>query len=73
MMARDLLPIRILFHVTFAFIYLPIIGLGFTYGLSINAALAVDGGEYDISFVQNHFDGIVSLAALVGLGIFAAL
>ncbi|KZP07930.1 hypothetical protein FIBSPDRAFT_996584 [Athelia psychrophila] len=74
-MARDLLPIRILFHVTFAFVYLPIIGLGFTYGLTLMAGnvLSISDTPVYISFVKNHFDGIIALVALVGLGIFAAL
>ncbi|KZP04889.1 hypothetical protein FIBSPDRAFT_1054400 [Athelia psychrophila] len=67
-MARNLLPIRILFHATFAFVYLPAIVLGFTSGLD-----AQQWTERKLSFAQKHFNGITSLAALVGLGIFAAL
>ncbi|KZP07926.1 hypothetical protein FIBSPDRAFT_996577 [Athelia psychrophila] len=74
-MARDLLPIRILFHVTFAFVYLPIIGLGFTYGLSGMEGnyKSVSEISFHLSFIKNHFDGIIGLAALGGLGIFPAL
>lgn len=63
-MARNLLPTRILFHATFAFLYIPIIVLGFTTGLSLDS---------EEGFVSRHFDGVVALAALVGLGIFATL
>lgn len=65
-MPRNLLPIRILFHASFGFVYLPIIWLGFSWGLT-----AYDS---DVKpFVYSHFDGLVALAALMGLGIFAAL
>lgn len=66
-MARNLLPTRILFHATFAFLYIPIIVLGFTTGLSLGNNYSEEG------FVSRHFDGVVALAALVGLGIFATL
>ncbi|KZP19008.1 hypothetical protein FIBSPDRAFT_893019 [Athelia psychrophila] len=66
-MGQNLLSIRILFHATFAFVYLPIIGLGFT-GTFRNSF-----GQLDTTFVHTHFDGITALSALVGLGIFAAL
>lgn len=63
-MGQHLLSIRMLLHATFAFIYLPITGLGFTSGLN------ADGWNVR---VMTHFDGITALAALVGLGIFATL
>lgn len=74
-MARDLLPIRILFHITFGFVYLPVIGLGFTSGLSVMAGniKTISDTPYHISFVLNHFDGFVALAALFGLAIFVVL
>lgn len=65
-MAQNLLPIRILFHVTFAFVYLPIIFLAFTSGLENIWVISE-------SYVQNHVDGMIALTALAGLGIFAAL
>lgn len=67
-MGRNLLPIRILLHATFAFIYLPIIVLGVTWGLN-----RVAQGDTGVLIIQKHIDGIAALAALVGLGIFAAL
>ncbi|KZP04886.1 hypothetical protein FIBSPDRAFT_1054398 [Athelia psychrophila] len=67
-MAHNLLPIRILFHAAFTFVYLSAIVLGFTSGLD-----AQSNGDGELTFVQKHFEGITSLAALVGLGIFAAL
>ncbi|KZP14776.1 hypothetical protein FIBSPDRAFT_935566 [Athelia psychrophila] len=68
-MGQHLLSIRILFHATFAFVYLPMIGLGFTRGLSSVKLFDWKG----LSFVQNHFGGTIAFSALVGLGIFAAL
>lgn len=67
-MGQNLLSVRILLHATFAFVYLPIIVLGFTAGL--NAWPWTDG---NVSFVQTHIDGIIVITALVGLGIFATL
>lgn len=51
-MAQNFLPIRILFHATFALVYL--------------ATLV-------ITFVIDASVGVISLSALGGLGIFAAL
>ncbi|KZP15327.1 hypothetical protein FIBSPDRAFT_1048252 [Athelia psychrophila] len=51
-MAKNLLPIRILFHSTFALVYLPTIALNFVFLVDV---------------------GLISLTALVGLGIFVAL
>lgn len=62
-MTRHLLSIRILFHVTFAFVYLPVILLAFNSG---------EHGSGD-DWVYEHYDGLVALAALAGLGIFAVL
>ncbi|KZP14821.1 hypothetical protein FIBSPDRAFT_1048594 [Athelia psychrophila] len=64
-MGQHLLSVRILFHVSFAFMYLPMIGLGFSSGLNLR--------DPDLSFVYNRFDGFLALSALVGLGIFVAL
>lgn len=60
MMARNLLPIRILFHATFAFIYLPVVFLAFNLGARFS-------GE------TFHYANIFGFAPLTGLVIFAAL
>lgn len=70
-MGQHLLPIRILFHVAFAFTYLPIIVLGLATDLPFSMKL--DSGDGVVQFSQHRFDGITALASLVGLGIFAAL
>ncbi|KZP05556.1 hypothetical protein FIBSPDRAFT_967186 [Athelia psychrophila] len=70
-MGQHLLPIRILFHVAFAFTYQPIIVLGLATDLPFSMKL--DSGDGVVQFSQHRFDGIAALASLVGLGIFAAL
>lgn len=75
-MARNLLPIRILFHTAFVLLYVPIIALGFTSGLSLYELQREEGisdYEIDVPFVLRHFDGMAALAALVGLTIFSVL
>lgn len=86
-MGQHLFSIRVLFHAAFACVYLPTMVLGFTSGLSwapwyrlqVDGVLDLAGGTTalpdpaEMSIVMNHFDGIVALASLLGLGIFAAL
>lgn len=59
-MARNLLPIRILYHATFAFIYFPVVFLAFNLGARFS-------GE------TFRYASIDTFAPLTGLGIFAAL
>lgn len=70
-MGQHMLPIRILFHVTFTFIYLTIIVLGLTFDLPFS--MKFGGRDLGVWFAHQRFDGITALTALVGLGIFAAL
>lgn len=71
-MARDLLPIRILFHATFALVYLPTIALGFTSGLVWGAPDEMQQ-ELPSKNLEIPMDGLISLSALVPLGVFAAM
>lgn len=52
-MTQNSLPIRIIVHAAFAFVYLPAISLGFTSGL-----VGQDSANYTYVHNVKHFDGI---------------